>query len=144
LLGCGAHGDLVQLLPATHRELPWGKTGHLFSVVRNNTGGAFAVGSGGHALAITTRTAIGSTISSDLLATLEAVQTTQDLVSVKLEPDGTPWAVGHNARLLERRSGVWTRIPIELTSANLIGLHPVPRKVTVVAEDGTVLEGRFD
>lgn len=144
LLACGVHGDLVHITPGGGVQVPWGRTGHLLSIARTNNGGAYTVGSGGHALAVTPRTAIGPDASPDLVATLEAVQTTRDIVCVRLEPDGTPWAVGQAARLLRRKSGVWTRIPLEGTSAHLIALHPFDSVVTVLAEDGMLLEGRVE
>lgn len=144
LLGCGAHGDLAQVTSTGAMSVPWGRTGHLYALARTHTGGAFAVGSGGHALSITPRTAMGADLNTELVANLEAVQTTRDLVSVKVDPDGGAWAVGHSARLLKRRSNVWTRIPLEGTGAHLIAVHPTDRGVTVVAEDGTVVEGRVE
>ncbi|NUP11348.1 MAG: serine/threonine protein kinase [Polyangiaceae bacterium] len=144
LLACGLHGDLAQLTPAGSQQVAWGRTGHLFAVARANNGGAFAVGSGGHALALSLRTAIGPDVRPDLVANLEAVQTTRDLLSVKLGPDGTPWAVGHSARLLRRKAAVWTRVPLEGTTANLIAVYPTERTLSVVAEDGTVLESKID
>ncbi|MBK6517893.1 MAG: serine/threonine protein kinase [Polyangiaceae bacterium] len=144
LLGCGMHGDLAQVTGSTQELIGWGRTGHLYAVCRNNTGGAFAVGSGGHALAITLKTAIGHEVAPALVATLEAVQTTRDLTAVKLASDGTPWAVGHSARLLKRKNAVWTRVQLDETKANLVAVTVHDRLVSVVAEDGTVLEGRAD
>jgi hypothetical protein len=43
-----------------------------------------------------------------LVASLEAVQTTRDLVAVAVDPNGVAWAVGQSARLLERK-GFYSR-----------------------------------
>jgi serine/threonine protein kinase len=133
---CGSHGDLVQILPTTQRPVAWGRTGHLYAVARSPNGGAFVVGSGGHALEL------APSATGELVATLEAVQTTRDLWSLRLDPDGTPWAAGSQARLVERRSGTWVRVPVDPTQADLLSVCSFGGVVTVLAEDGTVLEGR--
>ena len=63
---------------------------------------------------------------------------------MKLASDGTPWAVGHSARLLKRKNAVWTRVQLDETKSNLVAVSVHDRLVSVVAEDGTVLEGRAD
>ncbi|MBL9026369.1 MAG: serine/threonine protein kinase [Myxococcales bacterium] len=136
ILVCGSHGDLVQILPTAQRPVPWGRTGHLYAVARSATGGAYVVGSGGHALDI------APSSTGDLVATLEAVQTTRDLWSLRLDPDGTPWAGGSQGRVLERRSGTWVRIPCDLTQADILAVCPFRGVVTVVPDDGAVIEGR--
>lgn len=136
ILACGSHGDLIQILPTAQRVVAWGRTGHLYAVARSPTGGAYAVGSGGHALDI------APSASGDLVATLEAVQTTRDLWSLRLDPDGTPWAGGSQARVLERRNGVWVRISCDLTQSDVLAVCPFRGVVTVVPDDGSVIEGR--
>jgi serine/threonine protein kinase len=145
LLACGAHGDLVQIssqgTSPGHRDVAWGRSGHLYSVARTAQGGAFAVGSGGHALALTVGSGVGEQGVGELSAALEAVQTTRDLWCVRIDPAGVAWAAGSQARLLERRAGVWERVPIEGPSGHFITVSPQGSLVLVVSEDGTVLEG---
>ncbi|NUO47788.1 MAG: serine/threonine protein kinase, partial [Polyangiaceae bacterium] len=136
ILTCGSHGDLIELIPSGQRPVAWGRTGHLYSVARSPTGGAYAVGSGGHALEI------APSGSGALVATLEAVQTTRDMWSLRLDPDGTPWASGSQARLIERRGGVWVRISCEPTQSDILAVCPMGGVVTVVPDDGMVIEGR--
>jgi serine/threonine protein kinase len=139
LLCCGSHGDLVQVSANHQREVPWGKTGHLFSLARNQYG-AFAVGSGGHALSITMTTSFDRDTSGELTCSLESVHTTKDLAATKLGPRGTAWAVGQNARLLERRGAIWQRVPIEGLADNFIALDMTATSVLVLSEDGTLIE----
>jgi len=137
LVACGVHGDLFTLSPLQgRREIAWGRTGHLYALAAAPDGGAFAVGSGGHAL----RIAAGPGAPT---ATLEAVQTTRDLTSVVVDGEGFAWAVGGQARLLQRRQGIWTRIPLDpIAQGPLVLVGPRPDVVTVLGEDGMVLEGR--
>jgi eukaryotic-like serine/threonine-protein kinase len=145
-IACGPNGDLVHVVPtalaespsrAAHQEISWGKTGHLFSVCRSYDGGAFAVGSGGHALRIGPPT-LGR---EPPVATLEVVQTTRDLLHVTLDPRGVAWAVGGAARLLARDQGTWVRIPLQTPEIGLVSLGIRGNLFTVVAEDGTLIEG---
>ncbi len=137
LLTCGSHGDLVHVMPSGARPVAWGRSGHLYAVARSATGGAFAVGSGGHALDL------APSSTGDLMATLEAVQTTRDLWSLRLDPAGVPWATGSQARLMERRAGVWVRVAIaENLTADLLAVSPLGTSVTVVGDNGVVFEGR--
>ncbi len=142
LLACGSHGDLVHIRAGGYVDVPWGKTGHLFALARTENGGAVAVGSGGHALHIVPRTSLTSEPSNDLAGTLEAVQTTRDLVAVTLGDDGIAWAVGQNARLLERRGGTWVRVPVTNLESNLIAVSSVNKTVSVLAEDGSLMIAR--
>jgi len=141
LLACGSHGDLVHVRRSSHEEVAWGKTGHLYALARTESGGAFAVGSGGHALNIGTTTSLTSEPAPDLVASLEAVQTTRDLVAVAIDPNGVAWAAGQSARLLERRSGTWTRHHVAGTDANIVAIYPTARSITILTEDGAVIEG---
>ncbi|MBL8740310.1 MAG: hypothetical protein JNK04_04420 [Myxococcales bacterium] len=50
------------------------------------------------------------------------------------------WAVGQSARLLERRAGTWTRHPVTGTEANLVALRAGARSITLLSEDGSVIE----
>ncbi|NUQ74603.1 MAG: hypothetical protein HUU21_13695, partial [Polyangiaceae bacterium] len=138
ILVCGTHGALVEIRGRTQREIPWGRTGHLYAVAAAPEGGAFAVGSGGHALHVSPPAAGAS---SGYTATLEAVQTTRDLRSVVVDPSGKPWATGAQARLMQRRKDVWMRIPLDpMVRANLVVASVREDSVTVVAEDGSVYE----
>lgn len=138
---CGTHGALFELGPNGLREIPWGRTGHLYAIAPAPDGGAFAVGSGGHALRISPPPAVPG-IAAPPSATLEAVQTTRDLASVVVDDGGTPWAVGGQARLLRRQRSVWVRVPLDPSAqGQLIAVCPRKDGITVLAEDGLVLEG---
>ena len=94
------------------------------------------VGSGGHALHVTPLPG-----GSGLAATLEAVQTTRDLRGVVLDATGRPWAIGSQARLMQRRKDVWMRVPLDpMVRASLVVLSVREDSVTVVSEDGSVFE----
>jgi hypothetical protein len=74
-------------------------------------------------------------------ATLEAVQTTRDLRGVVLDASSRPWAIGSQARLMQRRKDVWMRIPLDpMVRASLVVGSVREDFVTVVAEDGSVYE----
>jgi eukaryotic-like serine/threonine-protein kinase len=140
ILVCGGHGDLVQVSSASQREVPWGKTGHLFALTRNHYGGAFVVGSGGHALSVTMSTSLADDSGGLLSPVLEQVTTTKDLLAVKLSSRNTAWAVGHAARLMERRGGVWVRVPVEGVEENFVAVDEHDGLLLVLAEDGTLIE----
>ncbi len=126
---------------AGEHPIIWGRTGHLYAVAPTADGGAFAVGSGGHALRISPQaTLVG--LPNLPTVTLEAVQTTRDIVSVVLDDDGSAWAVGGQARLLHRRSSVWVRIPLDPSiQGQLVAVRARRDGITVLGEDGIVLEG---
>ena len=94
LLACGDDGALARIDTPTCAAIPWGRTGHLLAITARADGGAFAVGSGGHALSI----------SPNLQANLEAVQTTRDLLYRRGRPGrdgmglGAPISASSNAR----------------------------------------------
>jgi hypothetical protein len=142
VLVCGEQGALVTVdADGGEREVTWGRTGHLYSAVATSDGGAFVVGSGGHALRVTRPSSVLGPPSSQALplATLEAVQTTRDLFSVSLDEVENPWAVGANARLLQRRNGTWMRVAVELAGeSKLLAARIRAGVTTVVAEDGAV------
>ncbi len=169
LLACGTHGALVVVDDGEAHDVPWGRTGHLYAAVSSPDGGAFAVGSGGHALAIAPPPPALRGVAPP--ATLEAVQTTRDLLGVTVDDAGVAWAIGAQGRLLARRAGTWSRVPVDIGSANLIAVAtrevprallspaaaplagapaahaasdgPRVREVVVLAEDGTVVEVRL-
>ena len=139
LLVCGTHGSLVEIAGPRERTIPWGRTGHLYAATATPDGGAFAVGSGGHALRVSPPATL---IAGPPIATLEAVQTTRDLGGLALDDDGSAWAVGGAARLLHRRGTVWTRIPLDPAAQGLLVAVRARREgITVLGEDGMVLEG---
>jgi eukaryotic-like serine/threonine-protein kinase len=140
ILACGAHGDLVQVSSSSQREVVWGKTGHLYALARNHHGGAFVVGSGGHALSLTMSTSLAEDSGGLLSAVLEQVTTTKDLLAVKLSSRNTAWAVGHAARLMERRGPVWVRVPIDGVVENFVSVDEHAGLLFILAEDGTLIE----
>jgi eukaryotic-like serine/threonine-protein kinase len=138
---CGTQGALLEVSGGEARAIPWGRTGHLYAVIAAPDGGAFAVGSGGHALRISPPPALPG-LSAPPSATLEAVQTTRDLTGVTLDHGGSPWAVGGQARLLQRRQSVWTRIPLDPSvEGKLMAVSVRSDGITVLVENGTVYEG---
>jgi eukaryotic-like serine/threonine-protein kinase len=137
---CGMQGALLEVSGGEARAIPWGRTGHLYAVIAAPDGGAFTVGSGGHALRISPPPALPG-LSAPPSATLEAVQTTRDLTGVTLD-QGSPWAVGGQARLLQRRQSVWTRIPLDASvEGKLVAVSARTDGITVLVETGAVFEG---
>ena len=141
LILCGTQGALLEVSGGEARFIPWGRTGHLLAVAAAPDGGAFTVGSGGHALRVSPPAALPG-LSAPPAATLEAVQTTRDLSSVVLDDEGVGWAVGGQARLLQRRHTVWMRIPLDAAGdATLVAVRPRRDGITILTENGTVIEG---
>ncbi len=145
-VACGPNGELVHVVPtalaespsrASHQEIPWGRTGHLYAVCRAFDGGAYVVGSGGHALRIAPPT-LGREAPT---ATLEVVQTTRDLFGVTLDARGVPWAIGSASRLLARDAGTWVRVQLQLPEVSFVGLAIRGAQFVLVAEDGSIVEG---
>ena len=159
LVVCGTHGDLIEIQGKTQRDIVWGRTGHLYALASRGQGTAYAVGSGGHALVLT------KTGADVPVALLEVVQTTRDITFVVASAGG--WAVGAQARLLQRKvggeqrpaprpvgagearpaepsaAGVWTRISLDpIAQGQLVAVGPRADGLTVLGEDGVVLEGR--
>ena len=163
ILVCGTHGALSVIDGDEVHDIEWGRTGHLYAAASAPDGGAFAVGSGGHALTIAPPHPSLRGVAPP--ATLEAVQTTRDLCGVTVDAAGTAWAIGAQGRLLVRQAGTWVRVGVDAGSAGLIavfargaqrpdaaasagGRSPdaarAPREIVTVAEDGTVVETRPD
>jgi tRNA A-37 threonylcarbamoyl transferase component Bud32 len=141
LVACGTHGALVEVDAASARAIGWARTGHLYAIAAAADGGAFAVGSGGHALRISPPTVLPG-LSVPPTATLEAVQTTRDLACVAVDGHGVAWAAGGQARLLARRGNVWTRVAVGgAWQGQLIAASPRDDGVTALGEDGAVVEG---
>jgi serine/threonine-protein kinase len=135
LIACGDDGALVRLDVATHAAIPWERSGHLTAIAPRPDGGAYVVGTGGHALSI----------SPQLQVKLEAVQTTHDLCSVAIGSDGSAWAGASDRRLLRRRSSTWERVRVDAPIAEQTGIlfaQPVGDWLLAVASDGQMLQGR--
>lgn len=108
--------------------------GHLSAVSPLPDGGALTVGAGGHALAL----------GKKLEHTLEAVQTTKDILSLATTEDGQAWAGSGQARLLRRSGSTWVRMSGESSvKANVLGIVAAPLSVRAVGDDGSVIEGRL-
>jgi hypothetical protein len=134
ILAVGLNGAIVELTEQTSRDVPWARSGHLYAVTRSIFGAAHAVGSGGHAVRIE-----ASPTGGPPIATLERVQTTRDLYAVSADAhSGALWAVGADARLLERRDNNWVRIPLDTSvTARVLNVHLRSPQVIVVVEDGS-------
>jgi len=140
LVVCGTQGALLELAGNDERRIVWGRTGHLYAISATADGGAFAVGSGGHALRIAPPPKLPGNPTPPS-ATLEVVQTTRDLVCVSIDEDQSAWAAGGQARLVHRQGSAWTRVPLDPSlQCVLIAVRARRGGVTALAEDGTVLE----
>jgi serine/threonine-protein kinase len=132
LLLCGEGGELLHLGNGPAEPVNWGRTGHLMALLATPEGGAYVVGSGGHALRL----------SGSLEARLEPVQTTRDLLVLGLGPGGVPWAGGDDARLLRRSAEGWIRVALPASlQGRILALHPGPESLCVLFEDGQIAEG---
>ncbi len=141
LLVCGTHGALVEVDSAGQRAIAWARTGHLYAVAAATDGGAYAVGSGGHALRISPPTVLPG-LSVPPTATLEAVQTTRDLACVVVDGQGLAWAAGGQARLCARRGNVWSRVVIDGSwQGQILAVWRREGSVIVLGEDGLVVQG---
>ena len=90
------------------------------------------VGAGGHALSL----------SPQLNAQLEAVQTTRDLHALAVDAAGVGWSGSAQARLLRRTDGSWLRMSGELgLPSSVVALWAAPRTVRAICDDGAVIEG---
>jgi hypothetical protein len=135
LIACGDDGALLRLDGATSAAIPWERTGHLSAIAPRPDGGAYVVGTGGHALSI----------SPHLQVKLEAVQTTRDLYSVAIGVDGSAWAGASDRRLLRRRTSTWERIRMDVELAeqtSILYAQPIGDWLLAVASDGQMLQGR--
>ncbi len=143
VLVCGAHGALLAIDGDEVVEIVWGRTGHLYAATAAQDGGAYVVGSGGHAISITPPHPSLRGVAPP--ATLEAVQTTRDLTTVIVDASGTAVAAGAQGRLLVRRAGTWSRVNVDATTGGLIAIAAPPRarrlaEVIALADDGAVVE----
>jgi serine/threonine protein kinase len=134
LLVCGDGGELLHIGNGPPEPVAWGRTGHLAAILPTADGGAFVVGSGGHALRVT----------AGHEARLEPVQTTRDLLTLATTPAAVPWAGGQDARLLRRSAAGWIRIPLPSSlHASIRALHADATTLRVLLDDGQLLEGSF-
>jgi serine/threonine protein kinase len=109
-------------------------TGDLLAIRATPDGGAFAVGTGGHAFSLT----------PSLDWHLEAVQTTADLMSVAVTEDGTGWAGAAKTRIVRRTGDSWLRMSGELgVTSTLSAIWANARLVRAIGSDGAVIEGRL-
>lgn len=137
---CGTHGALHVLDGDEVLEVPWGRTGHLYAAAAARDGGAFVVGSGGHALSIAPPHPSLRGVAPP--ATLEAVQTTRDLTAVIVTSWAAAIAAGAQGRLLVRQAGTWSRVAVD-ASQDLVAVAERPgarREVVAIADDGAVIE----
>ena len=134
IVAVGVDGAIVELHEQTSRDVPWTKSGHLYAVTTSIFGATHAVGSGGHAVRIEPSPSGGPPI-----ATLERVQTTRDLYGVAADShSGAVWAVGANARLLQRREDSWVRVPLDASvTGRVLNVHLRAPRVIVLVEDGS-------
>jgi serine/threonine-protein kinase len=137
LVACGDWGALVRVELGVVEHVGAICEGHLLAITARPEGGAYCVGMGGHALSL----------SPQLQPTLEAVQTTKDLLCVAVAEDAQAWAGSSSARFLRRGSqdGVpwWLRIGHDELATNILGIAAAPRAVRAIGDDGMVVEGRL-
>ncbi len=108
--------------------------GDLLAISATPDGGAFVVGTGGHAF----------TLKPTLDWHLEAVQTTADLLSVFATADGTGWAGAMKARIVRRTGDSWVRMSGELgVTSGVCAIWCGPHVVRGFCTDGAVIEGRL-
>ena len=145
---CGDAGALVRIDDHALTRLPWERTGHLRAIVARHgaTVQVFAVGTGGHALAVDAAPAPAPPVQ------IEKVMTTQDLLGACISDAGVAWAVSAHARVMRRDGGgTWRRISGDLplpsarggAFAHLVRVGASDNRVVIVAEDATILEGTF-
>jgi serine/threonine-protein kinase len=133
LIVCGDGGALLHIRLPTQEPIAWERTGNLFAIAIRPDGGAAVVGSGGHALSL----------SSSLVAALEPVQTTRDLFALAIAADGSAWAAGAEGRVLRYNGSLWERVaPTVLVPSRLIAMGASTQTMLMLGEDGTIVEGR--
>ena len=134
MLACGERGALVRC-DADRAELLGNLChGHLRGIAALPDGTAVTVGVGGHALHV----------MQSREGVLEAVQTTRDLLSLAVAPDGSAWAGAATARLLRRSGGSWVRMSGDLPSqGNVLAILAHEATVRAVLDDGALVEGRI-
>ena len=134
LVSCGDWGAIVRIEMGVVEQVGAICNGHLLAIVPLADGGALTVGVGGHALSLTPQ----------LDAQLEAVQTTRDLLCLATSIDGQSWAGSASARLVRRSNGGWVRMTPDLAmSSSMIAMWAGTDVVRTVGDDGVVVEGRM-
>lgn len=138
LVACGDWGviERVELGIVEHVKPICG--GHLLAIAPMPDGGAVTVGMGGHALSL----------DSKLVAKLEPVQTTRDLLSLFTTPDGETWAGAAQARLMRRSSAgapsSWIRMTGDIgVTSSFVEVWATAGTVRAIGEDGAVVEGKL-
>ena len=131
---CGDDGFVARLVQGRVADARAVCRGHLLSMTVTGPRELVAVGTGGHALALTPA----------LEPRLEAVETTRDLRRV-VSADGAAWAVSREGRLLYRTAsggGIWRRVAFPSTdSTRVLALWASARDVRVLCADGAVFAG---
>ncbi|MFO0741028.1 MAG: serine/threonine-protein kinase [Labilithrix sp.] len=138
LIACGDWGAIVRIELGVIEFVASVCGGHLLAITSRPEGGAYTVGVGGHALSL----------SPKLEPTLEAVQTTKDLLCVAVADDAQAWAGSASARIVRRGgadgTNTWMRISGDIgVSTNMLAIAAGPRTVRAVGDDGMVVEGRL-
>jgi serine/threonine protein kinase len=138
LIACGDWGAIVRVELGVVELVASICGGHLLAITERPEGGAYTVGVGGHALSL----------SPSLEPTLEAVQTTKDLLCVTVAEDAQAWAGSASARIVRRGSSegtnTWMRISGDIgVSTNMLAIAAGPRAVRAIGDDGMVVEGRL-
>jgi serine/threonine-protein kinase len=138
LIACGDWGALVRIELGVVEFVASICGGHLLAITERPEGGAYTVGVGGHALSL----------SPSLEPTLEAVQTTKDLLCVAVAEDAQAWAGSASARIVRRGSAdgtnTWMRISGDIgVTTNMLAIAAGPRAVRAIGDDGMVVEGRL-
>ncbi|MBX3231844.1 MAG: protein kinase [Labilithrix sp.] len=138
LIACGDWGALVRIELGVIEYVGSICGGHLLALAPRPEGGAYAVGVGGHALSL----------SPTLEPTLEAVQTTKDLLSIGVADDAQAWAGSAAARIVRRGTHdgapTWMRISGDIgVTTNMLAIAAAARTVRAIGDDGMVVEGRL-
>jgi len=134
LVACGDWGAIVRIEGNSVQHMGAICQGHLTAIEPVLGGGAVTVGAGGHALRL----------SPSLEASLEAVQTTRDLVSLTIGSDGTAWAGAAQARLVRRSPEAWVRISGDVgITPSIVAIWATDRLVRAICDDAAVIEWRL-
>lgn len=132
VVACGDFGTVARFGTGSVEWLGSVCGGHLFDLTRLEDGSFVTVGSGGHAVGLT----------SAFEGRLEAVQTTRDLTCLGLTTDGAPWAGAAQGRILRRHEGQWIRMTGEMgVSSHAVALAAFGGGVRALFDDGAVVEG---
>jgi hypothetical protein len=137
IVACGDWGAIVRIELGVVEYVGAVCAGHLGAIAPLSQGGAVTVGAGGHALSL----------SPALVAQLEAVQTTREVLCVYSTEDGQTWAGSAQARLLRRSHTsptTWARMSGEIgVTSNIIAIWANTACVRAIGDDGAVIEGKI-